>query len=363
MKMISATLGWTVYGGPSDSTRAYVLRTTDGGQTWSDASPRSPGQLQAAYTFFLDGAHAWAGEVASDNTSVIWKTADGGRTWVSASLPPGAYPLVSQGNVQFIDALHGWIADTGQPATQDEQQAVEVFRTVDGGASWQLANVSATSDTPSPSQIPLRCCKLGVGFRNSQVGWLTGGCASGITFYATRDAGSTWSRQTLALPDGTQIGAQQCGAGPCSLTMPTFVGGVGSMVFSGFDSSIATGEYPAGEVDYRSSDGVSWSGTKAPSTWAPPVFVDAATGWAVDRAGPVAGGPLGFSIMQTSNGGQAWTRIFSREDRPSLSLDFISPTLGWAAASGNVNQSGWTGLFLTTDAGRTWKDLHPQFAP
>jgi photosystem II stability/assembly factor-like uncharacterized protein len=354
--MVSANVGWAFYSGPSTS---YILRTIDGGHTWSDASPRSGG-LQPGYIFFLDGNHAWAATVATGKVTVIWRTADGGRTWMPAPLPAGAFRLM-EGNMQFVDVLHGWIADVGQPTSQNEQQDVEIIRTTDGGATWELAARTAPSDGSGPGQIPNPCGKTGVGFRNSQVGWLTGGCTGGITFYTTRDAGSTWSRQALALPDGAPIGAQQCGAGPCSLTPPVFVGGVGTMTFGGFDPSLASGD-SAGQVQYRSNDGLTWSGTKAPTTWAPPVFVDSVAGWAVDRASPTAGGPLGFSVMRTTNGGQSWSRVFSREDRPSIFLDFISRTVGWLAASGNVNQSGWDGLLSTSDAGRTWTDLHPRFA-
>lgn len=110
VKMFDRNNGWAT----------GALRTTDGGAHWQDVSPPSlPNrQSQGPETeFYLDSNHAWQGQTFADHV-VIFRTADGGRTWqqgapvpVKVADPPAYTELSFQ--LYFIDDRHGWLHTGG----------------------------------------------------------------------------------------------------------------------------------------------------------------------------------------------------------------------------------------------------------
>jgi len=88
-----------------------LIRTTDGGRSWSDAGvvPKS------GFFHFVSDREAFAGNA---------RTTDGGKTWTAVPVPDGTV-----GEVYFHDAMNGWAV------TRDEQ-SFSIRRTTDGGRSW-----------------------------------------------------------------------------------------------------------------------------------------------------------------------------------------------------------------------------------
>ena len=79
-----------------------VLRTTDGGSTWYNATPAGLGAAPAS-SFFLDASTGWVAMMGSDpTTGTLYHTTDGGITWSSASVPFGG------GSLHFVDPMNGW---------------------------------------------------------------------------------------------------------------------------------------------------------------------------------------------------------------------------------------------------------------
>src|SRR5215470_17046529 len=80
VRMITASIGWAVGGGPNLAA-TILVRTTDGGRTWRDAGPA--GLRGAWWNASFDSARdAWLTLLAANLTRpVIYRTVDGGRTW------------------------------------------------------------------------------------------------------------------------------------------------------------------------------------------------------------------------------------------------------------------------------------------
>jgi photosystem II stability/assembly factor-like uncharacterized protein len=170
----------TVYALTGATSKASLLRTRDGGQSWSEIGPdwsvyalvvdrQNPGVLYAGTWLgllrSLDGGDSW--EVAafgdglvtalaidplnaatlwaavrmrgSDDASRVWKSGDRGKTWVATSL--AATPL---GTAEF------WrlVIDPVRPGTAYAVSSAELegapglFRTTDGGVSWSLLSAA-----------------------------------------------------------------------------------------------------------------------------------------------------------------------------------------------------------------------------
>jgi photosystem II stability/assembly factor-like uncharacterized protein len=148
-----------------------ILRTTDGGETWTRVSA-VPAALTNEYgnagSFFASKSAPgtlWTGLASSSGTSPVrtFKTTDYGQTWTASALIPNIVGAVSQlafkdNNVEGI-AYGFTIAGTPAAIT-----AVNLAKTMDGGQTW-------TAVTPNNTAT-------GSFFRNSID-------AVGNTFYST----------------------------------------------------------------------------------------------------------------------------------------------------------------------------------
>jgi photosystem II stability/assembly factor-like uncharacterized protein len=194
IRMIDATHGWAL------STQA-VLRTSDGGTRWLDVTPRGMTFAAGPDTpmDFLTSRVGWVA-ITHEGTrrATIVHTADGGRTWRSVAVPlPGLDFTIRQ--IDFITPRYGWLLAAGEPAAGS--QAVEIFRSTDGGGHWMSVSYTGVHRA-TPGSLSLGGDKNGISFRDTSTGFATGySAAQGqIWFYVTHDGGRTWEQQALPLP-------------------------------------------------------------------------------------------------------------------------------------------------------------------
>jgi photosystem II stability/assembly factor-like uncharacterized protein len=114
----SATVGVTA------GDNAAILRTTDGGVTWSPAS------VSAGVIGFTDVAFADASTVVVVGEGVTRRSTDGGQTFSAVATPPGAAFRVAFGSSQ-----NGVVVGSGN----------QVFWTADGGQNWSAGTGTALS--------------------------------------------------------------------------------------------------------------------------------------------------------------------------------------------------------------------------
>lgn len=125
-----------------------MVVTEDGGATWTllpegVLPPGRPGEggFAASGTCLvtLGSRHAWIG-VGATSSPRVFRTRDGGRSWQEAPVPMAGGSFAGLTSVAFADTLRGWAfgGNLGEPEGRSENVAV----TVDGGATWRAGTPS-----------------------------------------------------------------------------------------------------------------------------------------------------------------------------------------------------------------------------
>jgi photosystem II stability/assembly factor-like uncharacterized protein len=196
-----------------------LYRTTDGGANWAPVTnlpeprPNALCGLSAPSSQVVYGVGSYSGPPR------VIKSIDGGATWTSNDLSAHAYTLV---DVHFMNELEGIVV--GSEGEFPDQSRSVVLRTTNGGASWQrrylgsrLAEWGWKISFPTPdtgyvslermdgpmyflktvdrglswTELPFEDYnEQGIGFVTTQVGWIGG--RNNPTF-GTTDGGATWT--------------------------------------------------------------------------------------------------------------------------------------------------------------------------
>lgn len=229
---------------------ATILRTTDGGNSWSSkiTQPGRPVDVVSGVQF-LGKDTGWVA-----TSSGILKTTNGGELWLSVlHSDSGGYTAL-----HFIDPNTGWAV--GGP---------RIAKTTDGGASW----IPQSTD----SSWGLRT----VFFVNEATGWVAG---EFNRIFKTTDGGDTWiSQHPLVLPpwDIRSIRFTD--------TLRGWAAGGGGWLFRTTDAGTSW------EIQLHPLD-------SAFSSLKSIFFLDATHGWI---AGP--------GVLKTTNGGDTWFKSSDTE--------------------------------------------------
>ena len=153
--------------GSNDTTPALNLaRSTDSGATWTLLG--LPAGDVAGTVVHLSAAAVLVRGVQGGGGNQLWRSGDDGVTWTLAGTGgPSAAATISE----FPTPEVGYSLLPGA--------APRIYRTLDGGASWQLRSITPIRDEPA----------RGLSFADAQTGLLFGA----TTVYRTTDAGMTWA--------------------------------------------------------------------------------------------------------------------------------------------------------------------------
>lgn len=126
-RFTSATEGLVIGGSSTNlgASRTIVLRTEDGGASWTEVYRSETGQELGWKLSFPTPEVGYASVLAYHDDSAVLKTTDGGRSWRRIPLGVGRYEAKGIG---FVNARIGWLGGErfGRPS----------YRTVDGGETW-----------------------------------------------------------------------------------------------------------------------------------------------------------------------------------------------------------------------------------
>lgn len=345
IQMVDATTGWA----EAPVVKSWrIVRTTDGGIHWKDVSPPAlPALDMELPAFFLNGSVAWVAALQNNDAALnFFRTTNGGQTWQRGGTVPIQTTRLTQ--MSFINALNGWFLTDASGGTGATSEPVEVFRTTDGGMTWVKTSDSVPTQA-SPHPLPVDGAKSGLSFLDASTGWATGGSANNTTdiwLYVTHDGGSNWQAQPLALPSGV-TSAQFFWSEP-----PTFVSahdGLLTVVFAtekGIDLAVYVTH--DGGASWYSTPPVTIGNTVAQDVRTS--FTSATQGWAADDA----------ALFVTSDGGQHWSQLPGNPYFGTIeSLNFVSNTTGWLLSQ---TTSGSLVLLKTVDGGQTWTVMAPTLA-
>ena len=176
LSVVSPSVVW------ASGQRGTVLRTTDGGQTWTrDTIPGAGGlDLRAIEATSPRVAHA----ISIGDSSRIYRTIDGGRTW---SL---RWSATKKGT--FLDAIRFWDAQHGIAMSDPVGGRFLVLTTADGGESWQEvppARIPTALEGEGGFAASGSCLTI---YGASHV-WFASGGAKVARVYHSADRGRTWS--------------------------------------------------------------------------------------------------------------------------------------------------------------------------
>jgi photosystem II stability/assembly factor-like uncharacterized protein len=174
--------------------RYAVLVTDNGGRTWS-AGPASPRGQAPDYlacrgrTCVLFDQASQAAQAPANWTT--WFSRDGGQRWQLAQHPATAWPIASNGlpvpgAVSCADQRHCWAVMT----TSASPGSPAILATADGGAHWSVQPVRGPL---ARAMVP-----LAISCPTARQCWVGGSRGSAPLLLATADGGGTWS--TVRLP-------------------------------------------------------------------------------------------------------------------------------------------------------------------
>lgn len=320
---VSPTTGW--FAATFDSGRFAILRTSDAGRSWTRQLTGETNQ-RGLYMHFFDSAHGVVALMGAQ--PLMLRTTDGGLTWSSHPGSAAGYVV----SMSFVDPSHGWLlVRSGTPTGA----MGELLRTVDGGTEWtNLGSPVVAADDAYRVQ-----------FTDQQVGWLdsvsvrpyayktvdggaswrqvplpapSGGWPATGQFFvaaqATQGFGVVATVATFAPTSGRSgIGGQVVSYPP--LTVRTFDGGVPVFyIYATLADAIPTADLTAAEMQQKNG---SASQVLAPNQ-VRLGSLDGGSTWSV-IAPPNAPGAIGYSDAQnwwwigsgawstSSDGGTTWT--------------------------------------------------------
>jgi photosystem II stability/assembly factor-like uncharacterized protein len=184
--------------------------STDGGQNWQDITPpglqeglATAGEgLQAVLKADFSGDGFGLAAISQTQQAIIYRTQDGGKTWEESQL---TYAEEAQGIVALETMANqlGWLLVTRGLGAGNEW--VDLYHTQDGGASWSHLAWSSTEADPFGS-IPSGGLKSGISFSSPERGWISGSAPiDAVYLFRTLDGGQTWQPYNLPLPDGVVV--------------------------------------------------------------------------------------------------------------------------------------------------------------
>jgi photosystem II stability/assembly factor-like uncharacterized protein len=289
---------------------------------------------------FADRRHGWvAGYNCAEAAVYLYRTSDGGRSWQSLGKPAthscGGGPTY----LSFVDAQNGWM----EPVSPNGP-AGELLGTADGGRTWkQLA-----SGPPGQARPPALPCLAPIRFVTRSTGWMAR-CEDGGV-YSTHDGGRRWSRARIGVSDRADA----------RFDLPWFAGSSG-VVAATIGSRSPT--EPAGTravvFSVTRDGGRDWSVRAARRVASCPLTPYFTNVWPASVVGPrvwwIVAGRSRPVVQVTSDGGRRWRAVVARglPSRPCsvTSVSAASASVAWVVARGSGADSF---LFRTADGGRSW---------
>ncbi len=314
LNMVDHPYGWAVFAFDiwNDDGQYWLGRTVDGGHTWVNVTPPAYKTIRDGWlrVSALDSETAWAYSTGNyhfmlyEFPTTIWRTEDGGRSWQTLPTLPdchhwrgGCVPA----RIQFVDELHGWIEiiDFGR-----NYLGYRYYKTVDG-ETWERLPEFDLGDGPANSIFYLTFFDREFGLKYpTWTEWLSIDEIEAGHFKwieRTLDGGNSWQPALFPRPEGfaevvSVQGLVETEKVPIDYSFEMFSR---EPVVVGFRVNFLTEKNGPSffEICYVSADrGQNWQQL---SSSGEAFFVDPASGWRIADANPI-------TLERTVDGGNSW---------------------------------------------------------
>lgn len=277
LSAVSRQVAW------ASGSEGTVLRTIDGGRSWTSVGPVDTGGLQFRDIEAFDARRAVILSIGEGEDSRVYTTGDGGATWTETfrNTEPAA----------FYDCMAFASPRVGYAVSDPVNGRFRVIKTTDGGRSWAVLDPSGMPEAlPGEFAFAASGTCLTTDVRG-RIFLGSGGVDPGRVFVSS-DGGSTWDVQVSPVAGGDA-------GGIFSLSLR----GPRDGVLVGGDFLNPTGS--TGVAAWTSDGGLTWNapvgvgpgGYRSGSAWLN-------RGW-YGQGWVVAVGPTGSDLSR--DGGRSWS--------------------------------------------------------
>ena len=138
IQFIDQTHGWVV------SRAGQIHLTADGGETWQHRRVDIPPKAEVSASFFIDSLSGWisvvrmSSDVLQPNETKAWlmKTEDGGNTWLTQY----SREALQLGRVFFVSSQEGWAVGSRSIKRETLQDDPVVLHTTNAGTLWEVVS-------------------------------------------------------------------------------------------------------------------------------------------------------------------------------------------------------------------------------
>ncbi len=302
-----------------------IARSDDGGQTWTPQIVDPRGDLQSIAA--ISETEAWAAGVDIDYGDImscccfgsrLLHTTDGGRTWLPFA-PLTGYNIFH--SVRFIGDS-GWIV--ASPCAPEQEiddcgtERIALLRSLDRGATWSVA-----------AESPAEFAPKSLAFDDALVGYGTAPCVRHDpcerAVWRTTDGGDTWIELTPPLVDALHLGIAPNG----DIWVDTY---------------LCSPEGCGGALARSADDGETWTQL--------PIGENQRLAWDITSTHAV----VGLSSRDVRRYDLA-TYASTESNTP------IGPAFGYVSFAPDSNDVGYGAGHATRDGGRTWQPIESPAKP
>jgi photosystem II stability/assembly factor-like uncharacterized protein len=323
-----------------------LLHTMDGGRTWLNVTPRLPNSPIYNHSFFLDAQSAWL--LVGAYSLTLARTQDGGETWRIFPLSIVFY------DIQFESINDGWGVHTDW---HGGSWYMRFYRTVDGGETWTPFSVpQPTSNGIITDPDGFQGCNCGDSLYYDPLRLVlllsetyADIPASFVHLFMSTDWGKSWRELKLPLPP-SQTGVF------VESSWPTFVDKLNGLLgVHSAERGTKDSRHDFVAIYVTHDSGLNWKLSMAFENPLHPSDMK------IDYATPLdAFVPCGKNLCATHDGAQTWQTLTSNLDFMStqaggtlLDYDFVNAATGWA-----ISKAGdGTTLYKTNDGGASWTEI------